>query len=48
MTPFLALVITGFVVFMAVLGFVWIRGYIDDARQGRAASKALADQGVVD
>jgi len=34
-TPYLALVLSGFAMFMLVLGTVWTRGYFGDLRQAR-------------
>ena len=34
-TPFLALVLSGFATFMLALGTVWARGYFGDLRQAR-------------
>ena len=40
--PFLALVLAGFGTFMAVLGTVSVRGYIDDLREARARRNLVA------
>ena len=34
-TPFLALVLAGYAVFMLALGAVWIRGVVDDLRRAK-------------
>jgi hypothetical protein len=35
LTPFLILILAGYGVFIAVLGAVWIRNYIDDLQDAR-------------
>lgn len=35
MTPFLAMVLAGFAIFMTVLGIVWARGALADAREAK-------------
>lgn len=39
MTPYLAMVLAGYATLMIVLGAVWLRGYVDWARELRAAAK---------
>jgi hypothetical protein len=38
LTPYLAMVIAGNVVFIVVLGTVWLQGMLADARQARPAA----------
>ena len=39
LTPFLTLVIAGYGLFMAVLGFVWGQNAIDDLKAARARKR---------
>lgn len=35
-TPYLALVLVGFAIFMVTLGTVWVRSALEDRREARA------------
>jgi len=38
-TPFLALVLAGYALFMAVLGVVWVRSYVADLLAARVRAR---------